>query len=68
MQDSHFALTRVRLRNFRSIATADVELGSLLFLVGPNGSGKSNFLDALRLVSESLHTSLDGALRARWLQ
>jgi predicted ATPase len=37
----------------------------LVFLVGPNGSGKSNFLDALRLTSEALRTSLDHALRER---
>lgn len=37
----------------------------LLLLVGPNGSDKSNFLDALRLTSESLQTSLDQALRSR---
>jgi predicted ATPase len=33
--------------------------------VGPNGSGKSNCLDSLRLVAESLRTSLDHALRDR---
>jgi predicted ATPase len=60
-----FAITRVALRQYRSIATADVTLGKLLILVGPNGSGKSNFLDSLRLVSESLETSLDQALRNR---
>lgn len=66
MQDNnHFSLTRVRLRHYRSIAEADVALGRLLLLVGPNGSGKSNFLDALRLLSESLQTSLDQALRSR---
>ncbi|MBB1245571.1 AAA family ATPase [Streptomyces durbertensis] len=65
MQDNFFSLTRVRLRHYRSIAAADVELGRLLLLVGPNGSGKSNFLDALRLLSESLQNSLDRALRAR---
>ncbi|MFC5667408.1 AAA family ATPase [Kitasatospora misakiensis] len=65
MQDNPFSLTRVRLRHYRSIAEADVELGRLLLLVGPNGSGKSNFLDALRLVAESLQTSLDQALRSR---
>ncbi|MCX5215863.1 AAA family ATPase [Kitasatospora sp. NBC_00240] len=65
MQGNYFSLTRVRLRHFKSIAEADVELGQLLLLVGPNGSGKSNFLDSLRLVSESLQTSLDQALRAR---
>lgn len=65
MADNRFSLTRVRLKHYRSIASADVSLGNLLLLVGPNGSGKSNFLDALRLTSESLQTSLDQALRSR---
>ena len=65
MADNRFSLTRVRLKHYRSIASAEVNLGDLLFLVGPNGSGKSNFLDALRLTSESLQTSLDQALRSR---
>ncbi|WP_329128683.1 AAA family ATPase [Streptomyces sp. NBC_01476] len=65
MLDDYFSLTRVRLRQYRSIAAADVELGGLVFLVGPNGAGKSNFLDALRLVSESLRTSLADALETR---
>jgi len=54
MQDRRFTLGRVRLRHYRSIASADITLGDLMLVVGPNGSGKSNFLDALRLVSESL--------------
>jgi predicted ATPase len=58
-------IKRVALRNYRSIAACDVELGSLTFLVGPNGSGKSNFLDALRLIADSLTSSLDHALRDR---
>jgi predicted ATPase len=58
-------LKRVVLRNYKSIASCSVSLGPLMFLVGPNGAGKSNFLDALRLVAESLHTSLDHALRER---
>jgi predicted ATPase len=66
---SHGALptfiTRVRLRNYRSIAGCDVTLEPLTILVGPNGSGKSNFLDALRLTAESLRGSLDQALRER---
>jgi predicted ATPase len=58
-------LERVRLKNYKSIASCDVELGSLTFLVGPNGSGKSNFLDALRFVRDALRTSLEHALRDR---
>jgi len=58
-------LKRVVLKNYKSIAGCSVDLGPLTFLVGPNGSGKSNFLDALRLVTESLNTSLEQSLRAR---
>ena len=58
-------VTRVRLRNYKSIAVCDVRPGPLSFLVGPNGSGKSNFLDALRFVAEALRFSLDHALRER---
>jgi predicted ATPase len=58
-------ITRVILRNYRSIAACNVRLGPLTFLVGPNGSGKSNFLDALRLITDALRTSLDHALRDR---
>ena len=58
-------VTRVRLRNYKSIAACDVRPAALSFLVGPNGSGKSNFLDALRFVAEALRSSLDHALRER---
>jgi predicted ATPase len=63
-RDSSF-IKRVSLRNYRSIAACDVELGPLTFLVGPNGSGKSNFLDSIRFIGDSLRTSLDHALRDR---
>lgn len=62
---SHVFLTRVVLRNYKSIAQCDVRLGSLTYLVGANGSGKSNFLDALHLVREALVSSLDNALNER---
>ena len=58
-------LTRVVLRNYKSIAACDVSPAQLSFLVGPNGSGKSNFLDALRFVADALRFSLDHAFRDR---
>ncbi len=64
MNDRVF-LKRVVLRNYKSIASCSVKLGPITFLVGPNGAGKSNFLDALRLLTESLNTSLELALRDR---
>ena len=64
MKDSTF-ITRAILKNYKSIAACDVQLGPLTFLVGRNGSGKSNFLDALRFVADALNSSLDHALRDR---
>ncbi|MBK7877742.1 MAG: AAA family ATPase [Planctomycetes bacterium] len=58
-------LTRVVLRDYKSIAECDVRLGPLTFLVGPNGSGKSNFIDALRFVRDFMVGGLPSAFRAR---
>lgn len=64
MKDSTF-VTKVTIKNYKSIAACDVRLGPLMFLVGPNGAGKSNFLDALRFVADALNSSLDHAIRDR---
>lgn len=58
-------LSRIALRNYRSIAVCDVSPGPLTFLIGPNGAGKSNFLDALRFVADSLRLTMEHAIRAR---
>ena len=58
-------VTRLRLKNFRNLARVDLEFGDLTILVGPNASGKSNLLDALRLISDALNSTLDNALRDR---
>ena len=65
MQPSTAFLTRVVLRNYKSIGNCDVKLGSLTFLVGANGSGKSNFLDALHFVTDALTGTLENALNER---
>ncbi len=58
-------LSRVVLRNYRSIGQCDVRLGALTYLVGANGSGKSNFIDAMHLVRDALTGSLEVALNER---
>ena len=58
-------ITRIRVKNFRSIADSSLELGAATVLVGPNGSGKSNFLDAVAFLSDALRTNLDTAFSAR---
>ena len=58
-------IRRVRAKNYKSIATCDVTLGPLVYLIGPNGSGKSNFLDVLHFVKDALDGSLENALDLR---
>ena len=59
------AITRVSLRNYKSIPSCKIDMAPLTILVGSNGAGKSNFLDALRFTSQALRFSLDHALRER---
>jgi predicted ATPase len=58
-------ITHVSVRNYKSLAEVDVDLGPLTVLVGPNGAGKSNFVDALRFVSYSLWLGLDVQIARR---
>lgn len=58
-------VTRVAIRDYRSIGSCDVALQPLTLLVGPNGAGKSNFLDALRFVADSMHAPLEQVVSAR---
>ena len=62
--DSRF-LTRLVLKDYKSVAACDLRFGPLAVLVGPNASGKSNILDALRFVADSLRNSIEYALRDR---
>src|SRR5947199_747482 len=58
-------ISRVVLRNYKSIRECDVHLGPITFLVGANGAGKSNFVEALRFLSYGLSSSLEQALDNR---
>ena len=58
-------ITRVRVKNFRSLADIDVTLGPLTVLVGRNGAGKSAFLDVMRFVRDALRSGMDEAITER---
>ncbi len=64
------AVSRVRIKDYKSIGLCDVSLKMVTLLVGRNGAGKSNFLDALDFVADSLRTTLDHAMSSpvspRW--
>ena len=56
---------KVRVRDYKSIASCEVDLLPLSIFVGPNGTGKSSFVDALRLIADALRYSLGHALQER---
>ncbi len=58
-------ITRLQVRNYRSLANVDMTLGPLTVLVGPNGAGKSNMVDVLRFVRDALTRGLDTAIIKR---
>lgn len=58
-------ISRVRLKNYKSIAECDVRLGPLTILIGPNGTGKSNFLDALAFLARAVATTPYEAINER---
>ncbi|MFI1195553.1 AAA family ATPase [Micromonospora sp. NPDC020750] len=58
-------VSRVRIRNYKSIRECDVPVGPLTLLVGANGTGKSNFLDAVAFMSEAISTTPQQAIDSR---
>ena len=58
-------ISRIVIRNYRSIGACDLRPHALTWLVGRNGSGKSNLLDALKFVKDALDGPLENALNER---
>ena len=48
-------LTRLQIRNFKTLEEADIPLGQNVVLIGPDNSGKTSALQALAL----WHTGLE---------
>ena len=45
-------ISRLAIKNFRSLRDVELRPGPLTVLIGANGAGKSNILDALRFLKE----------------
>ena len=45
-------ISRIAIKNFRSLKDVELCPGQLTVLIGPNGAGKSNIIDALRFLRE----------------
>ena len=52
-------INSLSIRNFKSIASAQLEFGRVNLFIGANGSGKSNLLEALGLYSSCLSRGID---------
>lgn len=58
-------VTRLRVRDYKSIGSCDVAFGPLTILVGLNAAGKSNLLDAIKFIRDALSDSPLRALTKR---
>jgi predicted ATPase len=61
----HTNITRMVVKNYRSLTDVDIALHPLTVLVGENGSGKSNTLDVLRFVRDVMRDGFEIALKSR---
>jgi len=56
-------ITRLKVKNYRSIEEIDLTLSPLTVLVGKNGAGKSTILDVLRFVRDALSVNISYAVK-----
>ena len=55
-------IDRIEIRNFKSIAAAELEFGRVNLFIGINGAGKSNLLEAIGLYSACLGRGIDASI------
>lgn len=58
-------LTRLQIKNFRSLENVDITTDSLNILFGPNGSGKSTFLDTVWFIRDCAINGVEAASSER---
>lgn len=54
-------LTHVRIKNFRAIREADIEIPPFAVLIGPNGAGKTSFLEIVKSFGELITGKYPGS-------
>ena len=61
MSEHPYRLRRIELRDFKSVASADVRLGPLTVVVGANSSGKSTLLQSILALSQAVRSEISTA-------
>jgi AAA15 family ATPase/GTPase len=52
-------ITKIKIENFKSIQSLELDLGRLNVFIGANGSGKSNILEGIAFGSAAMENKLD---------
>lgn len=55
-------ISKLTIKNFKSIASAEIEFEPLTMLVGANASGKSNIINVFRFISDIATDGIDNAI------
>ncbi len=55
-------LDSIKIKGFKSIKEADIELSNLNLLIGPNGVGKSNFISLFELFNNVINKELQNSV------
>ena len=55
-------ISKLRIKNFKSIAFAEIDFNPLTMLVGANASGKSNLINVFRFISNVATDGIDNAI------
>ena len=58
-------LTRLTIKNFRSLANITIDLNDINVLFGSNGSGKSTFLDTIWFIRDCAINGVESASSSR---
>ncbi len=58
-------LSKLNVKNYKSLADFEVELGKFTTLIGLNNSGKSNILDCLSFLTETMEGGIGYVIRIR---
>ena len=58
-------LTRLHVKNFRSLADVSIDIRPINVFFGPNGSGKSTLLETVHLVKDCISRDVEEAVRTR---
>lgn len=58
-------ITRIKVKNFRSIKQLDIDLSKLTVLIGANGTGKSNLVKLIELIGDISRSGIYMAINKR---